>query len=523
MAKADKDKADIKKKKSEIKPVKSEVRFSLRWKFSLAIIGLTVTVILTLSGFIFFRESNLLRNQVMESVNREVIHLNNITQQTIVTDELAILAAISDLKKINYIKYAYVLNPDGTVFQSFDRRVKKLNIGDKFDDGVARTAGKVDEKDITISNYPDPSDKAGTIVDFYKPVLSRNGAKVAVVVIGLSDIIIRQELQSLIKVMVPLSLAFIAISILGAVVLASVTIKPIRILSKGASIIGQGNLDYKIEIKSGDELGALAREFNQMTSQIKESKDNEIEQRLMQEQLDVARDIQEGLNPMGFYNKDGIQIKGFTRAAKGVGGDYFDYREIGENKIGALLSDVAGKGVPASLVMVMIRTVFTALISRGDVDCGRLVRSINDSMSGDFAIDKFATLFFFVYDKKTGEVAFANAGHGPLFLYRASQRACTVTKVDGVPIGIMDDVDYAQAKVKFNPGDIILVNSDGITEMRNVNKDEYGHKRLQQMFIENSGKNANDIVDTIVNDVDTFRGEASPHDDMTILVFKREY
>jgi sigma-B regulation protein RsbU (phosphoserine phosphatase) len=324
-------------------------------------------------------------------------------------------------------------------------------------------------------------------------------------------------------VIVPLSLVFIVISIFGAVILASVTIKPIRVLSRGAAIIGQGDLDYKIEIKARDELGALAREFNLMTSQIKESKENEIEQRLMQEQLDVARDIQEGLNPMGFYNKGGIQIKGFTRAAKGVGGDYFDYREIGENKIGALLSDVAGKGVPASLVMVMIRTVFTALISRGDVDCAKLVRSINDSMSGDFAIDKFATLFFFVYDKVSGEISFANAGHGPLFCYRAALNACTVTKIDGVPIGIMEDTDYIQAKVKFNPGDIVLVNSDGITEMRNVNKDEYGHQRLQKMLIDNSSKNANDIVETIVNDVDTFRGEASPHDDMTILVFKREF
>jgi sigma-B regulation protein RsbU (phosphoserine phosphatase) len=525
MAKADKekaDKADIKDKKPEISPVKSGVKFSLRWKFSLAIIGLTVTVILTLAGFIFFRESDLLRRQVIDSINREVIHLNNTTQQVMGSDDLAILAAIEDLKKINYIKYAYVLNPDGSVIQFFDRRDKKFNTGDKFDDGVARTSGKVDDKGITTINYPDPNDKAGIIFDFSKTVLNKVNVKVAIVVIGLSDIIIREELQNLVKVIVPLSLIFIGISILGAIVLASVTIKPIRILSQGASIIGQGNLDYRIEIKSTDELGALAREFNEMTSQIKDSKENEIEQRLMQEQLDVARDIQEGLNPMGFYNKGGIQIKGFTRAAKGVGGDYFDYREIGDHKIGALLSDVAGKGVPASLVMVMIRTVFTALISRGDVDCGKLVRSINDSMSGDFAIDKFATLFFFVYDKLTGEVSFANAGHGPLFLYRAALNACTVTQIGGVPIGIMEDIDYSQAKVKLNPGDIILVNSDGITEMRNVNKDEYGHQRLQQMFIDNSGKNANDIVETIVNDVEAFRGEASPHDDMTILVFKRE-
>ena len=99
-----------------------------------------------------------------------------------------------------------------------------------------------------------------------------------------------------------------------------------------------------------------------------------VESRVMEEQLELAKEIQEGLNPMGFYDKDGIQIKGFTRAAKGVGGDYFDYIDIDKNRVGALISDVSGKGVPASLVMVMIRTVFVSYISRKDVQCASVVR-----------------------------------------------------------------------------------------------------------------------------------------------------
>jgi len=242
----------------------------------------------------------------------------------------------------------------------------------------------------------------------------------------------------------------------------------------------------------------------------------------MEEQLEMAKDIQEGLNPMAFYDKDGIQIKGFTRAAKGVGGDYFDYIDIGESRVGALISDVSGKGVPASLVMVMIRTVFTNSIKNNRrVDCATIVRSINDALSADFAVDKFATLFFMIYNRETGELSFSNAGHGPLFCYRARLGKCTVTNLEGMPIGITEDVEYPHAKVRLDPGDIVVLYTDGISEMRNENKEEYGRPRLQSLIMSCSGLNAQEIVDRIVEDVTAFQGNAPPHDDMTTLVLKR--
>jgi sigma-B regulation protein RsbU (phosphoserine phosphatase) len=204
-----------------------------------------------------------------------------------------------------------------------------------------------------------------------------------------------------------------------------------------------------------------------------------------------------------------------------VGGDYFDYIDIDENRVGALISDVSGKGVPASLVMVMIRTVFISYISRGDVQCSSVVKAINDSLSADFAIDKFATLFFMIYDRSAEEIAFSNAGHGPLFCYKSSLNACSISKLEGMPIGIMEDAEYQQAKVKLSRGDIVVLYTDGITEMRNSEKEEYGRLRLQKLLISNAGLNADEITEKIVKDVDDFRGEVPPHDDMTVLVLKR--
>ncbi len=499
------------------------IRFGIRIKFSLAIISLVSLIIATITVFFAWRESNLLKDQIFQLVERETIHLSKTASGSIGIDELALLSAIQDLKRIPYIKYAYVLDKEDEIQQYFDR-TKKQKIGEKLVERIDRSTGeKRSDGKITVVRYSDPGDTVGSIYDFSKMVPSPINEQIGIgkVIIGLSDKVIRDEVAVTTKVIVLISLLFLGIAIVASVILTSIIIKPIKELSHGAAIIGKGDLDYRINIKSSDELGRLAREFNEMTSQIKDAKEKEIESRLMEEQLEMARDIQEGLNPMGFYEKNGIEIKGFTRAAKGVGGDYFDYIDINERRVGALISDVSGKGVPASLVMVMIRTVFTSYITRKDIDCAHVVTAINDSLSADFAIDKFATLFFMIYDRDTEELSFANAGHGPLFCYRSDKKMCTLTKLDGTPIGIMEDVEYSQARVKLKEGDIVVMYTDGVTEMRNENKDEYGLRRLQELLIKHSEKNANELVELIVNDVETFRGETNPHDDMTLLVFKR--
>lgn len=509
--------ADNKAQSAESKP---RIRFSIRFKFSLSIITLLIVIISTITVYIVLRERELLKTQIYQLIKRELIHLANTTQRNLGVDDLPVSSAISDIKKIDYAKYSYVLNNDMKIVYFFDD-IRKSAIGEQIKDGIDRDKGVKGDNAISVIIYEDPADANGEIHDFSKDLTRIDGTVFAKVVIGISDKIIRDETSNLLWAIIPIFLGFLIISVLGSVILAGIIIKPIKKLSLGAEIIGKGNFDHRIEIASSDELGQLAREFNQMTSMIREAKDQEIESRLMSEQMEMAKEIQEGLNPMGFYEKDGIEIKGFTRAAKGVGGDYFDYIDIDQYRVGALISDVSGKGVPASLVMVMIRTVFTSYVTREDIDCAAVVTAINDALSADFAIDKFATLFFVIYNRKTEELAFSNAGHAPLFLYRAETNSCTFAKLDGVPIGIMEDVDYNQARVQLNKGDIVLMFSDGVTEMRNADRNEYGLNRVIDLLIANNKISAKDIVDMLVQDVDSFRGDVPPHDDMTMLVMKR--
>ncbi len=502
--------------------------FSLRFKFYLIIIPLVSIIISVMAIFFIREESNLLTNEIIKFAEREIGHLNNTASISILPggDILPLLDALRNLQKVTSIRYAYILDKDNIVIQHFS--ADKKGITDKegvvLKDDITKKAleNKKIDRPLLIT-YPDPEDSAGKIYDFSMPIMHPLYEKLrtGTVRLGFSDKIIREEISKITRTILIGAVVFLIIAIIGSIVLSRMIISPIEILSKGASIIGTGDLDHKIDLHRSDELGKLAHEFNIMTDELKKGKDLEIATRIMEEQLELAKEIQEGLNPMQYYDKDGIQIKGFTEAAKGVGGDYFDYIDVDKHRVGALISDVSGKGVPASLVMVMIRTVFVTYTNRGDVRCANVVRAINDSLSADFAIDKFATLFFMIFNRKTGELSFSNAGHGPLFCYRSSLGACSLTKLDGMPIGIMEDVEYRQAKVKLDKGDIVVLYTDGITEMRNEDKDEYGLTRLQKLLMDNVDLNANDLVEKIVGDVDGFKGSVPPHDDMTILVLKR--
>ncbi|MCX7680006.1 MAG: SpoIIE family protein phosphatase [Spirochaetes bacterium] len=496
------------------------VKFSIRYKFALAILSLVSLIIVTMAVYIRNQTSNILKEEIMSFARRETENLLIIAQESLKSrDDLALITSLNSLKRVPSIEYAHIVDDKLIIRMALSEKENGEDVSKK--EGVKEIIQTKEKNKIFERQFNDENTNK-TIYEFYAHTFNPlNNAWGGFVRLGFSDKIIRDRVMQMTFVIAIIALAFLGIAVIGAILMSGVIIKPIRKLAEGVAIIGTGNLDYRIELPTSDELGVLANEFNTMTVQLKKSKEMEIEKKLQDEQIALAKEIQEGLNPMGFYNKRGVEIKGFTRAAKGVGGDYFDYIDINEHMVGALISDVSGKGIPASLVMVMIRTVFTTYIKGRSINCAAVVRAINDSLSADFAIDKFATLFFMIYDRRTAELSFSNAGHGPLRCFRSSKNAFTLTKLEGVPIGIMEDVEYKQAKIKLEVGDFIILNTDGITEMRNEKKEEYGYGRLQRLLLQNHQRNAKELVELIVNDVDEFRGDAPPHDDMTILVLKR--
>ena len=503
---------------------------SLRIKFTLPITVLVLLMFCTMGFYVVIRETNILEKHFFASANRELIYFQNTAQNAFSSDdESGLLFFMDDLKNnLNYISYAIVIDNNNVIKNCFDKR-SELKVGSVLTDGIVRSLYYPEDGDeetkVIIHNV---FSSIGKIYDISVPILDNSTREVlGFVIMGISDFIIRDEITQTRRQLTGISFVFIIISAIGAFTLSGTTIRPIKKLSEDVAIIGSGNLDYIIDVKRSDEIGMLADGFNLMTRQIQEAKNNEMKNRIVQDQLDMAKDIQEGLNPMTYYHKGDIQIKGFTRAAQGVGGDYFDYIDIDEHRVGVLISDVSGKGVPASLVMIMIRTVFTTFIKRaGSINSADVVMAINDSLSdtlsADFVIDKFATLFFFIYDREKEEISFSNAGHGPLYCFRARGDVFTSTKLDGIPIGITENAKYPQGRICFEPGDIIIMFTDGVNEMQNINKEKYGLDRIIKMLVEKHNASADELVKTLVDDIDDFRKNVPPHDDMTVVVFKRD-
>lgn len=245
-----------------------------------------------------------------------------------------------------------------------------------------------------------------------------------------------------------------------------------------------------------------------------------LEKQEIEREVNIAGDIQKKLLPNRVPKQMRKNIAAFSKPAKGVSGDYYDVIPLTRSgKIGMVVCDVAGKGVPASLIMVMIRTIIH-LIAGSTKDPSRVVTWINRGIAGSIDIERFATLSYFTYDPETMILEYSNAGHHPLVLLRASTGEVEKIDAPGLPIGLERDAKYERRAIKLAPGDLVMVYTDGIIESMNPDGEQYEEERLQKVFRESVGLDAASILAAIREDLDDFVGSAKQHDDQTLIVMK---
>jgi sigma-B regulation protein RsbU (phosphoserine phosphatase) len=260
------------------------------------------------------------------------------------------------------------------------------------------------------------------------------------------------------------------------------------------------------------EQAAITIKQIQMYQQILEKKQAEKE-------VGVAAEIQTSLVPHIFPETDKYDLYAFSIAAKGVGGDYYDYIDFGNNKIALAMFDVSGKGVPAALIMVMIRSILRTIASLEE-DTKDVVTRLNDTASQDIVEDRYATGFYLLFDAEKGIMSYTNAGHGPLVLYRASQDQFEFLDTEGMPVGIMAGVEYGQNYTTLEKGDLAILYTDGITEAMNNSHEEFGMDRFKDIIRKNRRETARGVSDKILEEVNRFVAGAPQHDDETLLVLK---
>jgi len=239
----------------------------------------------------------------------------------------------------------------------------------------------------------------------------------------------------------------------------------------------------------------------------------------VREQLMLALEIQVGLLPKEPPQLDGYEIAGASEPAQVVGGDYFDFIEVGHRRLAVTLGDVSGKGLPAALLMSNLQATIRgmALIDASPSAC--LARS-NKLMHRSTDPHKFATLFYGVLDAAEGSLAYSSAGHDPPFLLRDGAEPARLT-TGGLLLSCLEESAYEEETVRLEPGDLLVVYSDGITEARNDEDEEFGEERLAGLLAENRTFPPADLIRKIVSTVKEFAGEAPQMDDMTLVAIRR--
>ncbi len=243
----------------------------------------------------------------------------------------------------------------------------------------------------------------------------------------------------------------------------------------------------------------------------------------LETEMKAAHDVQAAFLPKTNPVVDGYEICGYSKAAKEVGGDFFDYSNVEPDKFAFCLGDVCGKGLPAALLMIDCRTIIKSrTLNRIDPQVEDILSQSNDILCVDTEGNSFVTCFLGILDRKSGAIQYCNAGHNAPQIYRSKTGKFEELGATGIVLGMFEDMPYKQAEVQLDSGDLLVLFSDGIPEAHNCDKELYDMDRLRAVIVQNADKVVDEIQEAILIDVDKFVAEADQYDDMTTLIIKKK-
>ena len=248
------------------------------------------------------------------------------------------------------------------------------------------------------------------------------------------------------------------------------------------------------------------------------------EKKRLDHDLEIARDIQRILLPSEAPAIDGFQISGINVPARQVSGDYFDYIRVDDERLGVAIADVSGKGVPASLIMAICRSVLRAEAARNPSPAD-VLRKVNRQLYPDIKEDMFISMAYLILDHHRDSITLARAGHDAPLLYKQQSQTVTPVKSPGMVVGIDSGNVFDRLTVDFaislERDDCLVLYTDGVTETLNAEGDEFGLDRVIQAVRARANDGAQAIVKKIIQDVRDFTGSLPQNDDITLIVIRK--
>jgi sigma-B regulation protein RsbU (phosphoserine phosphatase) len=248
-----------------------------------------------------------------------------------------------------------------------------------------------------------------------------------------------------------------------------------------------------------------------------------LEKQEMEREVGIAAEIQGQLLPSHVPKIASVSLAAYSLPAKGVSGDYYDIINIRKGQVLLTVCDVAGKGIPASLVMVMIRTIIHLVAHQPTMTVSRILDIVNWGIAGRISLDRFATVAMLTYDFSSHRLEYSNAAHHPLLIFRASEQIFESFDTEGIPIGLERKTRYTQINTTLYKGDILILYTDGIIEAMDEKGRQYTLESLQKVIQEHAGEPPEKLKKMIIADVDRFVGKAKQHDDQTFVLMRVEH
>ena len=283
-------------------------------------------------------------------------------------------------------------------------------------------------------------------------------------------------------------------------------------LHKDGFIYPQGETGYQVA-----PLKTAYRKSSQVTAQYKTS-DNSVNRDRLAEELKMAREIQAELLPKSLPDRLGFSLEGYIEPSFEIGGDFYNIIPLGEQKWGIVIGDACGKGLPAALLAAQTQAVVASEI-RHKQNLQEVMKNVNQYIFSSTPTDKFVTLVMGIFNKNNRKFTYCIAGHEQPFIIR-EQGHMEKLKSSGPGLGLLNQVKYEINSITLYPKDMIFMFTDGINEVRDQRKNEYGLERLRKILKQNRKKYPGKIIDMVLLDLKKFSGKITTEDDRTILIMK---
>ncbi|MEG1563789.1 MAG: SpoIIE family protein phosphatase [Bacteroides sp.] len=302
--------------------------------------------------------------------------------------------------------------------------------------------------------------------------------------------------------------------------------RPLKKFAQAAESIATGNFQAQLpDIRSHDEMRQLHQSFDFMQRSLvkymAELKTTISNKERIESELRIASEIQMGMIPKifpPFPERDDIDLYAVLRPAKEVGGDLYDFF-IDNNQLYIAIGDVSGKGIPASLLMAVTRSLFRSIAVHLK-DPTLIIESMNNSLAETNESSMFVTLFIAILDLQSGKLTYCNAGHNPLLVITPGSAASFLEVIPNIPIGVFPDFNYQSQQMLVTPGSTLFLYTDGLTEAENTDKELYSPLRLLHEIEQHRLLSPRELTLYVMNSVFQYAGEAEQSDDLTILAIK---